>query len=85
MPRPYGMTFILARPHTPQVQIQPVPLSKMEWRTARRPAVLPAGFIEPCNPTASKRALVGPGWIHEIKHDQLCCAGSRPTEPDDLK
>jgi hypothetical protein len=23
----------------------------MEWRTPRRPARLPAGFIEPCNPT----------------------------------
>jgi ATP-dependent DNA ligase len=35
----------------------------------RRPAVLPAGFIEPCNPTVSKKAPSGPQWIHEIKHD----------------
>ena len=32
-------------------------------------AVIPAGFIEPCNPTVSKTAPSGPQWIHEIKHD----------------
>src|SRR5437764_12610402 len=41
----------------------------MEWRTPRKPAVMPAGFIEPCNPTFSKKAPSGPNWIHEIKHD----------------
>jgi ATP-dependent DNA ligase len=41
----------------------------MEWRTPRRPALLPAGFIEPCNPIVSKKAPSGPQWIHEIKHD----------------
>ena len=40
-----------------------------EWRNARRPGVIPAGFIEPCNPTVSKTAPSGPQWIHEIKHD----------------
>jgi ATP-dependent DNA ligase len=29
----------------------------------------PAGFIEPCLPSASKAPPPGPGWIHEIKHD----------------
>jgi ATP-dependent DNA ligase len=41
----------------------------MEWRAPRRPTVLPAGFIEPCSPTVSKKAPSGPQWIHEIKHD----------------
>ena len=34
-----------------------------------RPAVMPADFIESCNPTVLKRAPSGPKWIHEIKHD----------------
>jgi bifunctional non-homologous end joining protein LigD len=41
----------------------------MEWRSVRRPAVVPAGFIEPCNPTVCKTAPCGPQWVHEIKHD----------------
>jgi ATP-dependent DNA ligase len=41
----------------------------MEWRAPSRPTVLPAGFIEPCNPTVSKKAPSGQLWIHEIKHD----------------
>jgi bifunctional non-homologous end joining protein LigD len=44
-------------------------LREMDWRAPRRPAVLPAGFIEPCNPTVAKKAPSGPQWIHEIKHD----------------
>jgi hypothetical protein len=42
----------------------------MDWNTIRRPAVVPAGFVEPCNPTVPKRAPSGPQWIHEIKHDR---------------
>jgi ATP-dependent DNA ligase len=30
---------------------------------------LPAGFVEPCLPTSSKRTPSGKGWLHEIKHD----------------
>jgi bifunctional non-homologous end joining protein LigD len=30
---------------------------------------LPAGLIEPCLPTSSKRPPSGAGWLHEIKHD----------------
>jgi bifunctional non-homologous end joining protein LigD len=41
----------------------------MEWSTPRRPVRLPAGFIEPCNPTFSTKAPSGQQWIHEIKHD----------------
>jgi ATP-dependent DNA ligase len=29
----------------------------------------PAGFIEPCLPTASERPHNGPEWVHEVKHD----------------
>jgi ATP-dependent DNA ligase len=34
-----------------------------------RPRTLPAGFIEPCLPTSTKRPPSGAGWLHEIKHD----------------
>jgi bifunctional non-homologous end joining protein LigD len=34
-----------------------------------RPRTLPAGFIEPCLPTSTKRPPSGKGWLHEIKHD----------------
>ena len=37
------------------------------WSRYYRP--LPAGFIEPCLPTSSKRPPSGDGWLHEIKHD----------------
>jgi hypothetical protein len=30
---------------------------------------LPAGFIEPCLPTSTKRPPSRAGWLHEIKHD----------------
>jgi bifunctional non-homologous end joining protein LigD len=29
----------------------------------------PAGFIEPCQPIGGPKPPLGPGWIHEIKHD----------------
>jgi len=29
----------------------------------------PAGFLEPCLPSPTKKPPSGPGWIHEIKHD----------------
>jgi bifunctional non-homologous end joining protein LigD len=28
-----------------------------------------AGFVEPCLPSPAERPPVGPGWLHEIKHD----------------
>ena len=34
-----------------------------------RPRTLPAGFIEPCIPTAARVPPCGPDWVHEIKHD----------------
>ena len=38
-----------------------------------RPRILPAGFVEPCLPTSSKRPPAGDGWLHEIKHDGFRC------------
>src|ERR1700704_5779533 len=32
-------------------------------------AARPIGFIEPCQPTTAPQPPIGPGWIHEIKHD----------------
>src|SRR5687767_8984380 len=40
----------------------------MLWRVSS-PRHYPAGFVEPCLPTVSKRVPEGPQWIHEIKHD----------------
>ena len=28
-----------------------------------------SGFIAPCIPTRAPKPPVGPGWVHEIKHD----------------
>ena len=42
----------------------------MPWHNPprfRRPA--PAGFIVPCRPTLVRAPPVGPGWLHEVKHD----------------
>jgi ATP-dependent DNA ligase len=42
-----------------------------------RSAVRPIGFIEPCQPSSAPKPPIGPGWIHEIKHDgyrMMCCA-----------
>jgi ATP dependent DNA ligase domain len=43
----------------------------MLWRTpsARFWRNLPAGFIQPCQPTLVANPPVGPGWLHEVKHD----------------
>ena len=43
----------------------------MLWRTpsARFWRNLPAGFIQPCQPTLDASPLAGPGWLHEVKHD----------------
>jgi bifunctional non-homologous end joining protein LigD len=35
----------------------------MTWRAP------PAGFIKPCQPTLVAYSPVGPGWLHEMKHD----------------
>jgi ATP-dependent DNA ligase len=40
-------------------------LGLMLLRTRRTPS----GFIQPCLPSPAERPPIGPGWIHEIKHD----------------
>jgi bifunctional non-homologous end joining protein LigD len=34
-----------------------------------RPKPPKSGFIEPCQPSAADQPPIGPGWLHEIKHD----------------
>ena len=43
----------------------------MLWRTpsARFWRNLPAGFIQPSQPTLVANPPAGPGWLHEVKHD----------------
>jgi bifunctional non-homologous end joining protein LigD len=43
----------------------------MLWRipSARFWRNLPAGFIQPCQPTLVANPPAGPGWLHEVKHD----------------
>jgi bifunctional non-homologous end joining protein LigD len=31
--------------------------------------ILPAGFIEPCQPVGAAKPPAGPSWLHEIKYD----------------
>jgi ATP-dependent DNA ligase len=53
----------------------------MEWSIPRRPALLPAGFVEPCMPSVRPTAPRGREWVHEIKHDGyrliVRCEGKR--------
>ncbi len=43
----------------------------MPWRSTRagRSSRAPSAFITPCLPTVAPKAPLGPGWVHEIKHD----------------
>ena len=34
-----------------------------------QPINAPPDFIHPCRPIVAKRPPVGPGWVHELKHD----------------
>ena len=43
-------------------------LPRMLWR-ALVARLRPQGFIAPCVPTLATKPLVGPQWVHEIKHD----------------
>jgi ATP-dependent DNA ligase len=39
-------------------------------RSSRGRAInAPPGFIHPCRPIVAKQPPVGPGWVHELKHD----------------
>jgi ATP-dependent DNA ligase len=35
----------------------------------RRPRTPPAGFIRPAQPALVGKPPIGPGWLHEVKHD----------------
>ena len=42
----------------------------MLWRNSRgRPLNAPAAFIHPSQPIVAKQPPLGPGWVHELKHD----------------
>ena len=43
----------------------------MPWHSPRRvrSSRAPPSFISPCLPTVAPKAPLGPGWVHEIKHD----------------
>jgi ATP-dependent DNA ligase len=40
-----------------------------DWTPSRKPALLPAAFVEPCIPTLVGAPPKGADWIHELKHD----------------
>jgi bifunctional non-homologous end joining protein LigD len=42
---------------------------RVTWRSPRPQPTKPAGFIQPCQPTLVVYPPVGPGWVHEMKHD----------------
>jgi bifunctional non-homologous end joining protein LigD len=41
----------------------------MTWRAPHSRRVPPICFIQPCRPTLVANPPVGPGWLHEVKHD----------------
>jgi bifunctional non-homologous end joining protein LigD len=43
--------------------------AQMEWSIPRKPALLPAGFVQLCLPSVRRAAPRGREWVHEIKHD----------------
>ena len=58
-----------ARPFVELSRLAPT-YTDMPWHNSprfRRPP--PAGFIVPCRPTLVANPPVGPGWLHEVKHD----------------
>ena len=47
-------------------------IPRILWRNSRgRPPLnAPAAFIHPCRPVVAKQPPTGPGWAHELKHDE---------------
>ncbi len=41
----------------------------MSRQSRGRPISAPPGFIQPCRPTVADRPPIGPGWVHELKHE----------------
>ena len=54
----------------------------MLWRIppARSRRIPPAGFIQPCQPTLVAHPPVGPGWLHEMKHDGYRLLASKEAD-----
>jgi bifunctional non-homologous end joining protein LigD len=46
----------------------------------RRDSSPKSGFVSPCLPRAAKEPPVGPGWVHEIKHDGFRILARRDAE-----
>jgi hypothetical protein len=61
----------------------PSPPNAMVWRTspARSRRAPPTGFVVPCQPFLVARPPVGPGWLHEIKHDGYRIVARTPPSP----
>jgi ATP-dependent DNA ligase len=41
----------------------------MSRNSRGRPINAPLSFIHPCQPAVAPKPPVGPGWVHELKHD----------------
>jgi bifunctional non-homologous end joining protein LigD len=41
----------------------------MSRNSRGQPVSAPPGFIHPCRPIVAQRPPIGPGWVHELKHD----------------
>jgi bifunctional non-homologous end joining protein LigD len=41
----------------------------MSRNSRGRPINAPPGFIRPCWPSVAAHPPIGPGWVHELKHD----------------
>ena len=54
----------------------------MLWRIppVRSRRSLPAGFIQPCQPTLVAHPPAGPGWLHEMKHDGYRLLASKEAD-----
>jgi ATP-dependent DNA ligase len=44
-------------------------IGRMSRSSRGQPINAPPGFIHPCRPIVAKHPPVGPGWVHELKHD----------------
>jgi ATP dependent DNA ligase domain len=54
--------YVFGRPYIQRSMLWRTPSARF-WRN------LPAGFIQPCQPTLVANPPAGPGWLHEVKHD----------------
>ena len=54
----------------------------MAWNIspARSRRIPPIGFIQPCRPVLVGAPPVGPGWLHEVKHDGYRLLASKEAD-----